>query len=117
MRARVRGGVLAERGRARGISTSSSGESDVEKTVTGQSCRRTKARVSEKVGVALVYQAACRIGTEEGLQLELVGRIAQQHQVIVLALPRVSRAQSGSMRKTGPRGGNGSVRPFGSRYA
>ena len=36
----------------------SSEDGDVEKTVTGQSCWRTKARVSEKVGADLAYQAA-----------------------------------------------------------
>src|SRR6266487_444325 len=50
--------------RARGISTTSSDEGDVEKTVTGQSCCRTKARVSEKVGADLAYQAAWRTGRD-----------------------------------------------------
>ena len=33
-------------------------DGEVEKTVTGQSCCRTKARVSEKVGALFAYQAA-----------------------------------------------------------
>jgi hypothetical protein len=41
----------------------SSEDGDVEKTVTGQRIWRTKASVSEKVGAAFVYQAACRTGS------------------------------------------------------
>ena len=44
--------------RARGISTTSSDDGDVEKTVMGQRRWRTNASVSEKVGTVLAYQAA-----------------------------------------------------------
>ena len=48
--------------RARGISTTSSDDGEVEKTAMGQRSWRTKARVSEKVGAVLAYQAAWRTG-------------------------------------------------------